>query len=187
MLRATIRKTGVSIAMQTGGLPAELPAGSDSELLSAAELQVVGLVAGDDLGAAGQAPARGAGLESAVGGENVVALVAPGAERRSAPAEEQAWAEPANAASASMAATIAMLSRPRGPGIRNAVERWASFGQILLFVARQTAWPSGPSWQLSHLTHERETSDFAPPPRDRFALIQLTYVLRSHRRRECAV
>ena len=36
MLRATIRNDGVPMSMQTGGLPAELPAGSDSEVSSAA-------------------------------------------------------------------------------------------------------------------------------------------------------
>jgi hypothetical protein len=37
---------------------------------------------------------------------------------------------------------------------------------------------SGPSRQLSHLSHLRKTSDFASLPRDRFALlIQMTYVV----------
>ncbi len=72
MLRATIRNEGVSIAMQTGGLTAELPAGKASELGVAGVVEVVALVAVRRPWRRGSADQPAAsGLEAAVRGEYV--------------------------------------------------------------------------------------------------------------------
>ena len=161
-LRAIIRNTGVSMAMRISGLP-RAAHGQRQRGVVGRGVPVIGFVAGDRRGAAVEVPCLGGSLEAAVRSEDVVALVAPLAEGLLAPAQghDAAWAVLRRRSSATSAVRSAKIE--------------LDFIRANLSVCTTNSLASGPSWQLSHLP-EWETSDFAPLPRDRFALIQLTYV-----------